>query len=431
MHTMDPQDIAASPFCHQFLDLEPDSFSNLKIYVSQYGGTTSHLNVREFRISDDISYWSFCDDFGPMGFLSLSRFLISFDQEIQTCASQSKHLVFCAEAGPRSLTNAAFLLGAFLLLRRGAAPDDAHARFAAIPRARLEDFRDATYGPADFRLRLIDCWRGLARAQRLGWIAAPSPDAPTLWGMIDAAEYELYDNPLNGDLHAVVPGRFIAFKGPKDLGGRDYLDVLRDGRFQARHLGPEYYARLLPTLGVSTVVRLNDACYDRRVFFEGGIDHHDLYFDDCTPPPPATVRRFLAVADAAAGAVAVHCKAGLGRTGTLIALSLIRSHGFSAREAVGWLRIMRPGSVIGRQQDFLCNFEAALLHPPPVGDRALRRPDRRRGEEEPAALGGAAPGGDAAVTRTDGLALSPRSAAPAPSAPSTRARAAAALLRRD
>ena len=50
----------------------------------------------------------------------------------------------------------------------------------------------------------------------------------------------------------------------------------------------------------------------------------------------------------------MHCKAGLGRTGTLIALYLMTAMGFSAREAMGWLRIMRPGSVIGEQQQFLC-----------------------------------------------------------------------------
>ena len=69
---------------------------------------------------------------------------------------------------------------------------------------------------------------------------------------------------------------------------------------------------------------------------------------------------FLAAADGAIGsgkAVAVHCRAGLGRTGTLIALYLMRRHGFGARAAMGWLRIMRPGSVIGVQQRYLCEAE--------------------------------------------------------------------------
>jgi cell division cycle 14 len=47
-----------------------------------------------------------------------------------------------------------------------------------------------------------------------------------------------------------------------------------------------------------------------------------------------------------------------GRTGTLTALYLMRSWGFGAREAMGWLRIMRPGSVIGPQQHYLCRMEA-------------------------------------------------------------------------
>jgi protein-tyrosine phosphatase len=44
------------------------------------------------------------------------------------------------------------------------------------------------------------------------------------------------------------------------------------------------------------------------------------------------------------GVVAVHCRAGLGRTGTLIGLWLMRHRGFAAREAIAWLRIVRPGS---------------------------------------------------------------------------------------
>lgn len=48
-----------------------------------------------------------------------------------------------------------------------------------------------------------------------------------------------------------------------------------------------------------------------------------------------------------------HFLAGLGRTGTLIGAYLMKHHKFTAAEAIAWLRICRPGSVIGPQQNYL------------------------------------------------------------------------------
>jgi len=50
-----------------------------------------------------------------------------------------------------------------------------------------------------------------------------------------------------------------------------------------------------------------------------------------------------------AGAVAVHCKAGLGRTGTLIGLYCMKHYQIGAEAFIGWTRIARPGSVLGPQ----------------------------------------------------------------------------------
>ena len=59
--------------------------------------------------------------------------------------------------------------------------------------------------------------------------------------------------------------------------------------------------------------------------------------------------------------MAVHCKAGLGRTGTLITCYAMKNYKIPAHAMIGWIRVCRPGSVLGPQQHFLCEKEATLL----------------------------------------------------------------------
>lgn len=72
--------------------------------------------------------------------------------------------------------------------------------------------------------------------------------------------------------------------------------------------------------------------YDKRLFTQSGLRHHDLYFPDGTCPPDAILSEFLSIAESERGALAIHCKAGLGRTGTLIGCYLMKHYGFTAPE---------------------------------------------------------------------------------------------------
>jgi hypothetical protein len=77
-------------------------------------------------------------------------------------------------------------------------------------------------------------------------------------------------------------------------------------------------------------------------------------------PSEQIIRQFLDLSEADPGLIAVHCKAGLGRTGTLIGMYLMKHYGFTSAEVIGYLRIMRPGSVLGPQQFFLKQWERPM-----------------------------------------------------------------------
>ena len=318
-----------------------------------------------------------------MNMSSTIDFIRLLDSELEKFPDAK--VIVRADHGVRELTNAVFLIGAYMIIKMEKSPAEVMENFQSLDPETIESYRDATFACPDFRLHLADCWRGLTKGRELGWIR--HGDANYLWGDIDVDEYRHYDSPANGNLHEVVPGKFIALQGPRDLGGAEYRDDEATG---ARTFSPEFYAAVLHDMGADTVVRLNEPRYSATSLTAGGFVHHDLEFEDCTCPPDAVVEAFLR-ADAAEGAVAVHCHAGLGRTGTLIGLWLMRSRGFTAREAMGWLRIMRPGSVIGEQQRYLCSVEAAQQHAAAFAPPDLDGPAHAAHREEASrAEGGAA-----------------------------------------
>ena len=193
----------------------------------------------------------------------------------------------------------------------------------------LVPFRDASYGDCSYSCTIEHCWQGLEFAVKLGWYSFKD---------FDDQEYEYYEKLDNGDLNWIIPGKFMAFMGPVDQS----LYAI-----ETHANSPEDYLEVFKHFGITRVVRLNEEKYDKNVFTDHGIDHSDLFFIDGSVPPQDIVDEFLKISESTEGGIAIHCKAGLGRTGTLIGVYAMKHFKFPAAAFIGWIRIARAGSILG------------------------------------------------------------------------------------
>ena len=83
-------------------------------------------------------------------------------------------------------------------------------------------------------------------------------------------------------------------------------------------------------LNVTLIIRLNEPKYDSTIFIKNGINHLSLEFEDGSTPPDSIVDKFFKNVENTKGAVAIHCKSGLGRTGTLIGLYAMKHYKMKA-----------------------------------------------------------------------------------------------------
>lgn len=105
--------------------------------------------------------------------------------------------------------------------------------------------------------------------------------------------------------------------------------------------------------GISVLINLDQHAHDPEVLNKMGLSEIQLPTPDFRPPSIADLERGVAAIEqsvAAGKRVAVHCVAGLGRTGTLLACYLVH-HNFSPEAAVDRIRTLRPGSVETAEQE--------------------------------------------------------------------------------
>ncbi|KAK9820176.1 hypothetical protein WJX72_007112 [[Myrmecia] bisecta] len=120
---------------------------------------------------------------------------------------------------------------------------------------------------------------------------------------------------------------------------------------------------------IGGIVSLSGNEFTPEMLQEYGIKQLDLPVRDGFTPSLSQVKQFEAFVDDVHGssgkATVVHCLAGLGRTGTMLAAyCMLKDPSLSAGEAVQRVRALRPGSVeTYRQVQFLRELQEHLNKP--------------------------------------------------------------------
>ncbi|KAI9188660.1 cell division control protein 14 [Blastocladiella emersonii ATCC 22665] len=292
------------------------------------GLNSTSAEYHYFTIDHVLVYIPFFADFGPPNMSHLYRFICLLDAKLKDPQLAAKTVVLYSSNDNGKRANAAYLISAYMMVMHHQEPEEAFSPLFGLTPP-LTPFRDAGSGPPTYFLSVVDCLKGLYRAMAVGLFS---------FADFDLEEYEKHEKVEFGDFNW-LSAKFLAFASPTDNPRAPYPATAM----------ADYFARK----GVVTVVRLNNKLYDKSVFTRRGIEHVEMYFPDGSCPTDPILHRFLDLAESRNGPLAVHCKAGLGRTGSLIAAYYMKHHFFTASEVIGFLRIMRPGSVVGPQQNWL------------------------------------------------------------------------------
>lgn len=347
---------------------DPKGFGNYTTLTSNNGKPGAKQRIHYFSIDAELVYWNFFLDFGPLNLGQLYRFCEKLNCKVNDSRLANRAICFYSNSSFEKRANAIYLIGAWQVIYLNRSPEEAcgafinsidreyESRQAQSPRsvvlkgntfASVPPFHDASPCECSYDVTILDCLRGLAKARMYNFFN---------FNDFNIKEYEWFEQVENGDLNWIIKDKILAFAGPQYQ-----RQVTREGCYT---LTPSDYIPYFQRRNVGLVVRLNKKQYEENEFLAAGIDHFEQYYLDGSCPSYSILQKVVSAFETvpANKGFAVHCKAGLGRTGTCIGAYIMKHYKFTAKEVIGWMRICRPGMVIGPQQHYLQDVEQKMWY---------------------------------------------------------------------
>jgi cell division cycle 14 len=290
-----------------------------------------------FSVDDWFAYPHLRNYHGPSNIAHILQFISTVNALHE---KEGKMVCVCTDRSKAQKSNCVLLVGAYLVLEAGMGWKQAGKVLKPLAQHVVKFVTEGrNHGDTYGTIGVLQCLKALERFSALNILDKRQ---------IDIKEYYKRESPFHGDLTWIVPRQLVAMAGPTP----GVYDL-------------EEYGEYCKANNIGVVVRLNKTSYSPRELEQlGNLKHIDLLMADGGTPTDAQVTQFINLCietiDTQHKAIAVHCRAGLGRTGTMIACWLMWKHKVTATETVAFLRTMRPGSLLEDQPAFLHKLQPRL-----------------------------------------------------------------------